>query len=81
MVDVTGRIKTGNRAFVKGKSGKNTFVIGTTQGTTSPLEEQAVSDATIEVDSVDIVGNICNALKLKHYVSLCVLCASVAFSK
>jgi len=63
MVNVTGRIKTGNRAFVKGKkSGKNTFVIGTTQGSTSPLEEQAVSDATIEVDSVDIVGNICNAL-------------------
>ena len=63
MVDVTGRMKTGNKAFVKGKkSGKNTFVIGATQGTTSPMEEQAVSDATIEVDSVEIVHNICNAL-------------------
>ena len=63
LVDVTGRIKTGNKAFVKGKkSGKNTFTVGTTQGVTSPMEEQAVSDATIEVDSVDIVGNVCSAL-------------------
>ena len=62
MVDVTGRIKTGHTAFVKGrKSGKNTFIIGTTQGTTSPMEEQAVSDATIEVDSVEVVGDICHA--------------------
>ena len=57
MVDVTGRIHTGRRALVKGKKmGKNTFVVGTTQGTTSPMEEQAVSDATIDVDSVEIVG-------------------------
>ena len=63
MVDVTGRMKTGNKAFVKGKkSGKNTFVVGATQGTTSPMEEQAVSDAVIEVDSVEILQSICNAL-------------------
>jgi hypothetical protein len=61
MVEVTGRIKTGNRAFVSGKkSGKGTFAIGTTQGTISPMEP--VSDATIDVDSVDIVGNTCNPL-------------------
>jgi hypothetical protein len=63
LVDVTGRIRTDNRAVVKGKkSGKNTFVIGATQGTTSPMEEQPVSNATIEVDSVSIVGTICNAM-------------------
>ena len=62
MVDVTGRISTGRKAFVKGKKmGKNTFVVGTTQGTTSPMEEQAVSDATIEVDSVEILQDVCHA--------------------
>jgi len=63
LVDITGRIDTGRKAFVKGKKvGKNTFVIGATQGTTSPMEEQAVSNATIEVDSVEILQSVCNAL-------------------
>lgn len=61
LVDITGRIKPGPQAVVKGtKMGKTTIGIGVTQGTTSQ-DPQMPYTPTVEVDGVEIVAPSCGA--------------------
>lgn len=58
LVDVTGRIKPGPQAMVKGKKmGNTTIGIGVTQGTST--DPQVPYTPTIEVDGVEIVSPSC----------------------
>ncbi len=59
LVDITGRIKPGPQATVKGtKMGKTTIGIGVTQGTTSQDPTMPYTP-TVEVDGVEIVAPSC----------------------
>ena len=64
MVDVTGHLRIeDNRVMVKSKkSGKTTFTVGSAQGVQSPLQDNPVADATIDVVGVELVQTVCNAL-------------------
>ena len=64
MVDVTGHLRVeDNRVMVKSKkSGKTTFTVGSAQGAQSPLQDNPVADATIDVVGVELVQTVCNAL-------------------
>lgn len=62
LVDITGRIKPGPRAMVKGKKfGKTTIGVGITQGVTSPLDQRVDETPTVEVDAVEVVAPRCDA--------------------
>jgi hypothetical protein len=59
LVDITGRIKPGPQAMVKGtKMGNTTIGIGVTQGPTSQ-DPQMPYTPTVEVDGVEIVAPSC----------------------
>lgn len=61
LVQVTGYVKPGPRAVVKGtKMGGTTIGIGATQGTTTGV--QAPYTPTIDVDSIEVIAKSCDAL-------------------
>src|SRR5262245_11899193 len=63
MVDVTGHIRVeDNRVMVKSKKmGKTTVSVGSAQGSESPLDDNPIADATIDVVGVELVQTVCNA--------------------